>query len=102
MHLYGAWRIPLKVMFYTYILHLSNNSLYVGSTDDLKRRYKEHVWGKVESTRKRRPLKLIFYEAFLYKKDAQRREEYFKTSKGKRMLRVMLKEYFNSNFSGIV
>jgi putative endonuclease len=89
-------------MFYTYILHLSNNNLYAGSTDNLKRRYYEHINGKVESTKNLRPLKLIFYEAFSNEKDAERRERYFKTDKGKKMLKVMLREYFNNNPSGIV
>ena len=93
---------PIKAMFYAYILHLSNDNLYAGSTDDLRRRYKEHICGKVESTKDYRPLKLIFYEAFLSKKDAERRENYFKTAKGKKMLKVILREYLNNNHSGIV
>ncbi|HRY63396.1 MAG TPA: GIY-YIG nuclease family protein, partial [Patescibacteria group bacterium] len=38
-------------MYYVYVLLLNNNDLYKGSTDDLKRRFKEHQFGKVESTR---------------------------------------------------
>ncbi|MFH1427308.1 MAG: GIY-YIG nuclease family protein [Patescibacteria group bacterium] len=80
-------------MYYTYVLLLSNNKKYVGYTDDLRRRFKEHSDGKVISTRNYRPLKLIFYEAFINKRDAQRREKYLKTDKGKKMLNVILREY---------
>jgi putative endonuclease len=81
-------------MYYTYVLKLSNGKLYSGSTSDLIRRQKEHFQGKVKSTKNLRPLILIFYEAFRNKKDAERRERYFKTDKGKKMLKVILREYF--------
>jgi len=49
--------------------------------------------GGAESTTKRYlPVELIFYETFTNKNDAQRRERYFKTSKGKTTLRLMLRE----------
>ena len=79
-------------MYYVYVLQsILRAQLYVGSTDDLRRRYREHQQGKVESTKGMRPLKLIFYEAFAAKEDAKRREQYFKTTKGKRTLRLLLK-----------
>jgi len=79
-------------MYYVYILLLGNNQLYAGRTDDLRRRVLEHTNGKVSATSKRRPLQLVFYEAFLDKRDAIRRERYFKTSKGKSTLQLMLRE----------
>jgi len=79
-------------MYYVYVLRsILRAQLYTGSTDDLRRRYREHQQGKVESTKGMRPLKLIFYEAFAAKEDAKRREQYFKTTKGKRTLRLLLK-----------
>jgi len=53
----------------------------------------KHNKGDSPSTKFRRPLILIFYEAYLNKKDALRRERYFKTTKGKMTLRTMLSEY---------
>jgi putative endonuclease len=79
-------------MYFVYILWLKNKNLYAGYTDNLKRRLTEHLTGKVKSTRNKRPLKLIYYEAFISKKDARRREKYFKTTKGKSTLRLMLRE----------
>ncbi len=50
-----------------------------------------HNAGTTKSTRDRRPLKLIFCEYYLFKKDAMKRERYLKTSAGKRALKFMLK-----------
>ena len=83
-------------MYYVYLLQLSNNKLYCGYTSDLKRRFNEHKNGKVASTKNYRPIKIILYEALVNKKDAERRERYFKTDKGKKMLRIILREYFSN------
>ena len=82
-------------MYYHYVLLLVNNKLYNGFSNDLKTRFTEHQDGKVKSTKNFRPVKLVYYEAFLNKKDALRREKYFKTDKGKKVIRIMLKEYFS-------
>ena len=84
--------------FYTYILlSLKDKQFYIGYTTDLKRRLLEHQRGDNISTSKRLPIKLIFYEAYLNKEDAERRERYFKTTKGKTTLRQMLKTYLKNN-----
>lgn len=83
-------------MHYTYVLKMINNKFYIGYTNDLKRRLQEHNGGHVNTTKKYLPIQLIFYEAFLNKKDAVRREEYFKTNKGKITLRLMLREFLSA------
>ncbi len=81
-------------MYYVYVLRsLKDNSLYVGYTTDLKQRFLSHQKGKNFSTKSKLPLELIFYEAYLEKSDAKRRELYLKTTKGKTTLRSMLKDY---------
>jgi len=77
-------------MHYVYLLFLGNKKIYTGITDDLKRRFSEHSEGRVLSTKNRRPLKLIHYEAYLLKEDALRREEYLKTTYGKRDIKRQL------------
>ena len=80
-------------MFYVYVLlSLKDKKFYIGFTNDVRRRLKEHNSGKNISTRLRLPVKLIYYEAHLSKDDAERRERYFKTTKGKSTLRQVLKE----------
>ncbi|MDD5343953.1 MAG: GIY-YIG nuclease family protein [Smithella sp.] len=76
------------MMYYVYILQSERDKeFYVGQTSDLKRRYSEHQAGRVESTRNRVPLKLLCYEAYNTKEEAARREEYLKTSDGRKDIR---------------
>ncbi len=66
-------------MYYLYVLKSTKNSkLYYGYTNDLRRRLKEHNSGKNYSTRLFRPYRLVYYEAFLDKKDALNREKSLK------------------------
>jgi len=82
-------------MYYVYLLLLNNSQIYTGITLNLKQRFPEHVNGKVKSTTKRRPLKLIYYEAYLLKSDALRREKFLKTTEGKRLLKQQLRDLLN-------
>jgi len=68
--------------------------LYHGFTANIDKRLVAHNGGKTISTSKRRPLKLVFCEFYLSKKDAMRREKYFKTTQGKRMLKLLLRDTF--------
>lgn len=83
------------IMYYVYLLFLNNGNIYTGSTNNLERRLKEHKNGKVYSTQHKRPIKLIHYEVYLLKSDAQRREKFLKTTEGKRLLKMQLKNCFN-------
>ena len=79
-------------MTYVYFIKLSNDDMYKGLTDDLKRRVPEHERGKVESTRNYRPLKLVGYEAYLLRSDAERRERFLKTTEGRRLFRQQYRD----------
>lgn len=82
-----------KLEFCVYILiSLKDHNFYIGFTTDLKRRLTEHFLGQNTSTAPRRPFKLIHCEYYASTLDAQRREQYLKTAKGRRTLRLMLKE----------
>lgn len=66
-------------MYYVYVLKSKKDGkCYIGSTNDLKRRFKEHNNGIVPSTKPRRPFKLIYYEAYLSESDARKRESNLK------------------------
>ena len=81
-------------MYYVYVLQSGKDGkFYAGSTKDLKLRFEQHKKGLVESTRDRRPLKLIYYEACTERDDATKREKYFKTYHGKMFLKRRLKSY---------
>jgi putative endonuclease len=75
-------------MWYVYILSSEKDkNLYVGSTDDIRRRINEHNSGKADSTRCRMPLKLEAYIAVKEKSKAIQLEEYLKTGSGKAILK---------------
>jgi putative endonuclease len=67
-----------------------DHEFYVGFTTDLTQRLAAHNDGSVPSTAARRPLQLVFCEYYRSKADALHREQYLKTSSGKRALRLML------------
>ena len=81
-------------MYYTYVLLSEKDGKhYTGFTKDLKLRFEKHNAGKVESTKHRVPLKLLYYEACLDKDDALRREKYLKSYYGRQYLSKRLKSY---------
>jgi len=79
-------------MFYVYILLQNDKHLYTGFTDNLKRRYKQHTGGLNLSTKYKKPLILIHYEAYLLKTDAMRREKFLKTTEGRRLLKQQIRD----------
>jgi len=81
-------------MHYVYVLKsIKDKQSYVGYTKNLKFRFEQHQNGLVSSTKERRPLKLIYYEACINQKDATDRERYLKTIYGKRFIKSRLKSY---------
>ena len=96
----GEKRI-MRNFYYVYVLlSLKDNNFYIGFTNDLERRTKEHKQGKNISTKSRLPVELIYFEGHLSKEDTMRRESYFKTAKGKTSLRQILKESLQSTAPG--
>jgi putative endonuclease len=79
-------------MFYTYVLKSKKNGrLYYGSTDDLRRRFKEHnagIGGKY--TKDNRPFELLYYEAYTSYALARKAEKFFKSGYGREVLRDKL------------
>jgi putative endonuclease len=81
-------------MYYTYVMQsCKDQNFYTGFTGNLKLRFEQHNLGAVESTKDRRPFKLVYYEACLDKNDATKREKYLKTYHGKFFLKRRLKSY---------
>lgn len=62
-------------MNYTYILECNDKTLYTGWTNNLEKRLAMHLKGKASKyTRARLPVKVVYFEEFLNKKDAMKRE----------------------------
>jgi putative endonuclease len=85
-------------MYFTYILYSKkDNKLYTGYTQDLELRIKQHEDGQVQSTKNRRPLELIYFEACLEQWDAIKREKYLKTHYGRLFIHKRLKSWFDKH-----
>ena len=66
-------------MNYTYIVKCRDNTYYTGWTKDLDRRMKAHNSGTgAKYTRSRRPVRLVYYEAYRTKEEAMRRQREIK------------------------
>jgi putative endonuclease len=88
--------------YYVYLLRNKNkNFFYVGYSENLTQRIKDHNDGRSKSTKEYVPLELIHYEAYSNKKDAKRRELYLKTSKGRTTIRTMISEMLKSEQKNI-
>ena len=55
-----------------------DDKLYIGSTNNLRRRLLERNNGKIVSTKGRRPFSLRYYEAYAEESDARKREHNLK------------------------
>ncbi|MAZ41112.1 excinuclease ABC subunit C [bacterium] len=81
-------------MYYVYVLlSKTDKKFYTGFTKDLNNRFEAHNAGLVKSTKERRPLILVYYEACLSQADATKREKYLKTYWGKHYIKNRLKTY---------
>jgi putative endonuclease len=80
-------------MQYVYVLKsLKDEKLYVGHTNDLRRRFKEHNTGRVDCTKNRIPFTLLYYEACNILEDAIKREKSLKTGFGRSYLNRRLSD----------
>jgi putative endonuclease len=80
-------------MYYVYIIKSEKTGkMYTGSTEDLRKRILEHNMGKVLSTKASRPWEIIYYEAFVSKRNARREEIFLKTGKGRERIKWLLKK----------
>ena len=88
----------LKNMFFIYIiLSLSHSTRYIGSTDNIEKRLKEHNRGRVRYTKGRRPWQLIYSERFVTLSLARKREIYLKSGQGRKFIDNILSEAAGSS-----
>jgi len=80
--------------YFTYILECADKSLYVGSTNNLERRVKQHnesKWG-AHYTKIRRPVALLYSEKFATLKEARRRENEIKGWRREKKIKLINKK----------
>jgi putative endonuclease len=74
-------------MFVTYVLRFrADGCLYTGSTNDLRRRLREHAHGTTRSTRGRGPFEVVLEERYQSEGEARLRETFLKTGRGREEL----------------
>ncbi len=78
-------------MYYVYVLKsLKNGRFYTGSTDNVDRRFNEHNSGGSKYTRLTKPFELVYKEEFKTRSEACQRELFFKSGKGRDLLKNLL------------
>jgi len=83
-------------MYFVYVLLSEKDSkFYTGYTSNLRNRIDKHFKGKVIATKNRRPIRLIYYEAYINKADAKGREKFLKGGSGHKYLYKQLANYLN-------
>lgn len=62
-------------MYFVYIILCNDGSFYTGSTNDIEKRFKDHVRGRgAKYTKSHKPLRIIYKEEFETKSEALKRE----------------------------
>ena len=62
-------------MYFVYILRCSDGSYYIGSSNNVENRFKDHLNGKGgRYTRSHKPQKIVYKEALATRSDALKRE----------------------------
>jgi putative endonuclease len=81
-------------VFYVYVLRSESDSgFYIGFSTNLRARLRQHQDGESFATSHRGPWKLIYYEAYTEREDAEGREKFLKSGAGRRFLRTQLRHY---------
>lgn len=75
-------------MYFVYVLKsIKTGMYYKGLTDNIERRYKQHIEGKVNSTKRQLPLILIHVEICSNRQEARMLEKYFKSGYGREIIK---------------
>ena len=81
-------------MHYIYVLRsIADDGFYIGYSANLRKRLRQHSQGDSFATSYRSPWKLIYYEAYTEREDAEGHEKYLKSGAGRRFLRSQLRHY---------
>lgn len=84
--------LPAPRQFFVYVIRCDNDSLYIGQTEDLVTRWKQHCDGKASWTSRYKPVEIVHYETFETREEAVEREKKLKTGFGRKWLKRELAE----------
>jgi putative endonuclease len=81
----------MEQQWFAYIIQsLTDGSYYVGHTHDLDLRILHHNDGWTISTKAARPWKLVYFEQFLSKGEAMKRERHIKKMKSREYIQRLI------------
>ncbi|MFH2026143.1 MAG: GIY-YIG nuclease family protein [bacterium] len=84
---------PRPGVFFVYVIKYENDSYYIGQTDNIPRRWQEHISGQsAEWTKKYKPIYIPHYEEFNSREEAVAREKELKTTSGRRWIKKAIAE----------
>ncbi|MFA6099808.1 MAG: GIY-YIG nuclease family protein [Patescibacteria group bacterium] len=83
-------------MAFTYILLTAGETYYIGSTNDIDERLKEHQNGRVKSTKSKLPVKLVYLEKFDTRAEAQKQEYRIKRWKSRKLIESLIRKSPNN------
>ena len=78
-------------MYFVYIIQSDlDQSYYIGFSENIENRLKEHNLGSTNYTSKKRPWSLVYFERFENKSDALKREIFLKKQKNKKFYQKLI------------
>jgi putative endonuclease len=81
--------------YYVYVIKsFKGSTRYVGTTQNIQKRLKEHNQGQQRYTKGHRPWKLVYQERFPSRSAAMKQERFYKTTTGRRQLDILIKQYY--------
>ena len=73
--------------YYVYVIRCGLGKIYIGQTEDLKLRIKEHNDGRSQATKFAGDWRLVYFEKFNSRRMAMKRETFFKSGDGRKILK---------------
>lgn len=74
--------------YFAYVIECENGSYYIGQTEDMEVRYKQHCDGNgAKWTKANKPVRIIHYEEFTSREEAVEREHDLKTGFGRKWIK---------------
>jgi predicted GIY-YIG superfamily endonuclease len=79
---------PRPGVFYVYAIRCNDDSIYIGHTDNLARRWEEHLAGQAADwTKQHKPIQIVHYEEYTSRQEAADREKWLKTGYGRKWIK---------------
>jgi adenine-specific DNA methylase len=87
----GNLPAPRPDLFFVYAIQCDDGSHYIGQTDDLRRRWMEHVEGRgADWTKRHKPVRIAHWEEFSSREESVKRESDLKTGFGRKWLKELI------------